>query len=295
MYRCANWTIRKGEWQQTELLNCGASEDSWESLIQQGDQTSHSERNQPLTPAVSAEPSTEGLQVERTDASTAKVPNRGRPKQIVSSSTFGGSSGWRLCERWLSWYMHCISPAALEAKEGAFWALEEGDGSGIHWGHHLPSRTGKDRAGICGRELVSGVWEQEGTSSAWATSPKLPWRRSPVIRSSEMGRGESISLPLRIPLNEEVVELVGHHKLFHGLDHPSVAILGAAFPQLQACSSGRNWASCVLLGQGQWPWKASHRTSCPWQDCWSGDVQVNWGGSFREHHWTLISLSFFPY
>ena len=42
----------------------------------------------------------------------------------------------------------CIafSPAALEAKEGAFWALEEGDGSGIHWGHHLPSRTRKDRA-----------------------------------------------------------------------------------------------------------------------------------------------------
>ena len=38
-----------------------------------------------------------------------------------------------------------FSPAALEAKEGAFWALEEGNGSGIHWGHHLPSRTEKDR------------------------------------------------------------------------------------------------------------------------------------------------------
>ena len=61
----------------------------------------------------------------------------------------------------------CIafSPAALEAKEGAFWALEEGDGSGIHWGHHLPSGTKKDRAGICGRELVTGTWEQKGTSS----------------------------------------------------------------------------------------------------------------------------------
>ena len=47
-----------------------------------------------------------------------------------------------------------FSPAALEAKEGAFWALEEGDGSGIRWGHHLPSRTEKYRAGICGRELV---------------------------------------------------------------------------------------------------------------------------------------------
>ena len=62
----------------------------------------------------------------------------------------------------------CIacSPAALEAKEGAFWALEEGDDSGIHWGKYLPSGTGKDRGGICGRELVTGVWEQEGTSSA---------------------------------------------------------------------------------------------------------------------------------
>ena len=59
-----------------------------------------------------------------------------------------------------------FSPAALEAKEGAFWALEVADGSGIPWGHHLPGRTGKDRAGICGRELVTGVLEKEGTSSA---------------------------------------------------------------------------------------------------------------------------------
>ena len=58
-----------------------------------------------------------------------------------------------------------FSPAALEAKEGAFWALEEGDGSGIHWGHHLPSETKKDSTGICGRELVTGMWEQEGTHS----------------------------------------------------------------------------------------------------------------------------------
>ena len=52
----------------------------------------------------------------------------------------------------------CIlfSSTALEAKEGAFWALEEEDGSRIHWDHHLPGRTGKDRAGICGRELVTG-------------------------------------------------------------------------------------------------------------------------------------------
>ena len=33
--------------------------------------------NQPVTPADSAEASTEGLQVERTDAYTVKVPNHG--------------------------------------------------------------------------------------------------------------------------------------------------------------------------------------------------------------------------
>ena len=59
-----------------------------------------------------------------------------------------------------------FSPAALEAKEGEFWVLKERDSSGIHWGHHLPSKTVKDRAGICGRELVAGVWEQEATISA---------------------------------------------------------------------------------------------------------------------------------
>ena len=48
--------------------------------------------NQPLIPAVSAEASTEGLQVERTDAFTAKVPNHGSSKQRVCSSTPGGSS-----------------------------------------------------------------------------------------------------------------------------------------------------------------------------------------------------------
>jgi len=45
--------------------------------------------NQPLTTAVSAEASTEGLQLERTDASTAKVPNHGSSKQTVCSPTHG--------------------------------------------------------------------------------------------------------------------------------------------------------------------------------------------------------------
>ena len=45
--------------------------------------------NQPVTPADSAESSTEGLQVERMDASTAKVPNHDSSKQIVCSPTPG--------------------------------------------------------------------------------------------------------------------------------------------------------------------------------------------------------------
>ena len=48
--------------------------------------------NQPVTPADSAEASTEGFQVERMDASTLKVPKHGSSKQIVCSSTPGGSS-----------------------------------------------------------------------------------------------------------------------------------------------------------------------------------------------------------
>ena len=61
-----------------------------------------------------------------------------------------------------------------------------------------------------------------------------------MIRSYEIGQRQSISLSFTIPQNEEVVEFVCHHKLFHGLDHSQVAILGAASPQLQSCSSGGN-------------------------------------------------------
>ena len=48
--------------------------------------------NQLMTPADSAEVSTEGLQVERMDSSTAKEPNHGSSKQILCSSIPGGSS-----------------------------------------------------------------------------------------------------------------------------------------------------------------------------------------------------------
>ena len=48
--------------------------------------------NQPVTPADSAEASIEALRVERTNAVTSKVPDHGSSKQIVCSSTPGGSS-----------------------------------------------------------------------------------------------------------------------------------------------------------------------------------------------------------
>ena len=42
MYGCESWTIKKAEHQRIDVSNCGAGEDSSESLGQQGDQTSGS-------------------------------------------------------------------------------------------------------------------------------------------------------------------------------------------------------------------------------------------------------------
>ena len=42
MYGCESWTIKKAEEEEVMLSNCGAGEDSLESLGQQGDQTSQS-------------------------------------------------------------------------------------------------------------------------------------------------------------------------------------------------------------------------------------------------------------
>ena len=231
------------------------------------------------------------------DASTAKVANHGISKQTACSSSPGGSSERLKALCTLGPLIH-----ALHSPQQHWRPRKEHSGP---WRRGMAQRsTGtttyivgleRTRAGMCGRQLVTGVWEQEGTSSAWPISPKLTWRRSPVIRSSEMWWRESISLPLRILLNEEVVELVGQQELFHGLDHPPVTVLGAASPQLQSCSSGGNWQSCVLLGRGQWPCKAKHRTPWPCQDGWSGDIQLIWGGPFRQHPWSLMALSFFPY
>ena len=42
MYGCESWTIRKQSTEELLLLNCGVGENSWESLGQQGNQTSQS-------------------------------------------------------------------------------------------------------------------------------------------------------------------------------------------------------------------------------------------------------------
>ena len=48
IYGCETWTIKKAELKELMFLKCGAGEDSWESLGQQGDQTSQSYRKQTL-------------------------------------------------------------------------------------------------------------------------------------------------------------------------------------------------------------------------------------------------------
>ena len=42
IYRCDIWTIKKAKHEELMLLNCGAREDSLESLGEQGNQTSQS-------------------------------------------------------------------------------------------------------------------------------------------------------------------------------------------------------------------------------------------------------------
>ena len=42
MYGCENWALKKAKCQRTDALNCGAGEDSRESLGLQGDQNSPS-------------------------------------------------------------------------------------------------------------------------------------------------------------------------------------------------------------------------------------------------------------
>ena len=123
--------------------------------------------NQPVTPTDSGEASTEVLQVERRDASTAKVPNHGSSKQTVCSSTPGGSS-----ERLKALCTQGPPIHALHSPQQ-------------HWrprkGHSGPWRRGMAQGstrattyqvGLKGQSrhnwqrAEDWVWEQEGTSSS---------------------------------------------------------------------------------------------------------------------------------
>ena len=57
MYRCESWNIKKTACQKLVLLNCGAGEDSWESLGQQ-------RSNQSILREISPEYSLEGLMLK---------------------------------------------------------------------------------------------------------------------------------------------------------------------------------------------------------------------------------------
>ena len=135
--------------------------------------------------------------------------------------------------------MHCILPSSTGGQERGIVCPGRGGWLRDPLGPPLPSKTGKDKAGICDRELVTGCGAK-GNQLSMKYLTQNPLEDIPMIRISEMAQRESTSLSLIIPLNEEVVELVGHHKFFHGLDHLLVAILGSASPQLQSCSFGGN-------------------------------------------------------
>ena len=48
MYGCDIWTIKKASTEELMLLNCNVKEDSWESLGQQGDKTSQSNKQRTM-------------------------------------------------------------------------------------------------------------------------------------------------------------------------------------------------------------------------------------------------------
>ena len=83
----------KKEWMaKAELLNCGASEDSWESLIQQGDQASQSERQSTSDTCFLSWDIYWGPPSGKNECFWAKLPNHRSSKQRLCTSATGGSS-----------------------------------------------------------------------------------------------------------------------------------------------------------------------------------------------------------
>ena len=141
-----------------------------------------------MTPADSAGASTESLQVERTDASTSKMPNHGSSKQIVCSSSPRGSSERLKALCTLGLLIHVLhSPQQ-------------------HWrprkGHSGPWRRGVAQVSTGASAYQVGLERTEQAHVAgagdWGVGTRgnqlcmkyliqTPLEEKPLIRSSEMG------------------------------------------------------------------------------------------------------------
>ena len=97
-----------------------------------------------------------------------------------------------------------------EGREGACWSLEEGDGSGIHLGLPHGKWSWKGHSG-CGWKRADN-WDggQKGTISVQNYSIRAPREQKATANMPPSWKEENLFLlPFNIPLNEEVVELVG--------------------------------------------------------------------------------------
>ena len=74
----------------------------------------------------------------------------------------------------------CIafSPAALEAKKEALCALEEEDGSGIHWGHHYQVRLERTEQAYMAESWCLGCGNKRKPASHEVPHPKSPEREA---------------------------------------------------------------------------------------------------------------------
>lgn len=97
-----------------------------------------------------------------------------------------------------------------EGREGACWSLEEGDGSGIHMGLPHGKWSWKGHSG-CGWKRADN-WDggQKGTISVRNSSIRAPREQKATANMPLSWKEENLFLlPFNIPLNKEVVELVG--------------------------------------------------------------------------------------
>ena len=117
MYGYESWTIRKAEHQEL-LLNCDVGEDSWDSFVQQGDQTSPSWRRSTLN-------------IHWRDDSQAEAPILWPPdvKNRLPRKDPDARKDWRqeekrVTENEMTGWHHWLSGHKFD------WALGDGEGQG---------------------------------------------------------------------------------------------------------------------------------------------------------------------